>query len=165
MRQGAGADRRGRLEAALNSALGIQSPSTRMVPTGSNVAAGVGEGMDEYGFTGETSSLAGRLSSAVSAAMPASLLRPAGLNAMRGLTAGINAGRSGVISAMRSAVKKAKIAHVRRASGLRDQKLVKQQHFVPRKADHFASSSKAGLNFLRMRAAMTSIFSSSVMSK
>ena len=85
------------LEAALNSALGIQSPSTRMKPTGSNVAAGVGAGMDEYGFTGEASSLAGRLSSAVSAAMPASLLRPAGLNAMRGLTAGINAGRSGVI--------------------------------------------------------------------
>ena len=95
------------LEAALNSALGIQSPSTRMKPTGSNVAAGVGAGMDEYGFTGEASSLAGRLSSAVSAAMPASLLRPAGLNAMRGLTAGINAGRSGVISAMRSAARAA----------------------------------------------------------
>ena len=48
-----------------------------------------------------------RLSSAVSAAMPASLLRPAGLNAMLGLTAGINAGRSGVISAMRSAARAA----------------------------------------------------------
>ena len=95
------------LEAALNSALGIQSPSTRMKPTGSNVAAGVGAGMDEYGFTGEASSLAGRLSSAVSSAMPASLLRPAGLNAMRGLTAGINAGRSGVITAMRSAARAA----------------------------------------------------------
>ena len=95
------------LETALNSALGIQSPSTRMKPTGSNVAAGVGAGMDEYAFTGEASSLARRLSSAVSAAMPASLLRPAGLNAMRGLTAGINAGRSGVISAMRSAARAA----------------------------------------------------------
>ena len=39
--------------------------------------------------------------------MPASLLRPAGLNAMRGLTAGINAGRSGVITAMRSAARAA----------------------------------------------------------
>ena len=95
------------LEAALNSALGIQSPSTRMKPTGSNVAAGVGAGMGEYDFTGEASSLAGRLSGAVSAAMPASLLRPAGLNAMRGLTAGINAGRSGVITAMRSAARAA----------------------------------------------------------
>ena len=55
------------LEAALNSALGIQSPSTRMKPTGSNVAAGVGAGMDEYGFTGEASSLAGRLSGVISA--------------------------------------------------------------------------------------------------
>ena len=78
-----------------------------MKPTGSNVAAGVGAGMGEYDFTGEASSLAGRLSSAVSAAMPASLLRPAGLNAMRGLTAGINAGRSGVITAMRSAARAA----------------------------------------------------------
>ena len=95
------------LESALNSALGIQSPSTRMKPTGSNVAAGVGAGMGEYDFTGEASSLAGRLSGAVSAAMPASLLRPAGLNAMRGLTAGINAGRSGVITAMRSAARAA----------------------------------------------------------
>ena len=34
-------------------------------------------------------------------------MRPAGLNAMRGLTAGINAGRSGVISAMRSAARAA----------------------------------------------------------
>ena len=82
-------------------------PSTRMKPTGSNVAAGVGAGMGEYDFTGEASSLAGRLSGAVSAAMPASLLRPAGLNAMRGLTAGINAGRSGVITAMRSAARAA----------------------------------------------------------
>ena len=95
------------LEAALNSALGIQSPSTRMKPTGSNVAAGVGAGMGEYDFTGEASSLAGQLSGAVSTAMPASLLRPAGLNAMRGLTAGINAGRSGVIAAMRSTARAA----------------------------------------------------------
>ncbi len=64
------------LETALNTALGIQSPSTRMVPTGSNVAAGVGEGMGQYSFIGEAFLLAARLSSAVSAAMPASLLRP-----------------------------------------------------------------------------------------
>ena len=95
------------LETALNTALGIQSPSTRMVPTGSNVAAGVGEGMGQYSFIGEAFLLAARLSSAVSSAMPASLLRPAGLNAMRGLTAGINAGRSGVITAMRSAARAA----------------------------------------------------------
>ena len=78
-----------------------------MVPTGSNVAAGVGEGMGQYSFIGEAFLLAARLSSAVSSAMPASLLRPAGLNAMRGLTAGINAGRSGVITAMRSAARAA----------------------------------------------------------
>ena len=95
------------LQAALNAALGTQSPSTRMKPTGSNVAAGVGAGMGEHDFTGEAASLAGRLNSAVSAAMPVSLLRSAGLNAMRGLTAGIHAGRSGVIAAMRSTARAA----------------------------------------------------------
>ena len=64
------------LQAALNAALGTQSPSTRMKPTGSNVAAGVGAGMGEHDFTGEAASLAGRLSSAVSAAMPAKPVAP-----------------------------------------------------------------------------------------
>ena len=95
------------LEAALNAALGIASPATRMLPIGANVAKGVDAGIAGHDFGGAASSLAGRLSSAVSAAMPASLLRPAGLGAMRGLTAGINAGRSGVIAAMRSAARAA----------------------------------------------------------
>ena len=82
------------LEAALNSALGIQSPSTRMKPTGSNVAAGVGAGMGEYDFTGEASSLAAAQRRCVCRHARLATA-PRGLNAMRGLTAGINAGRSG----------------------------------------------------------------------
>ena len=81
------------LQAALNAALGIHSPSTLMRPTGENVAAGVGAGMNAHDFGGEASALAGRLRASVTSAMSSSLLRSAGLNAMRGLVAGINAGR------------------------------------------------------------------------
>ena len=95
------------LQAALNAALGIHSPSTLMRPTGENVAAGVGAGMNAHDFGGEASALAGRLRASVTSAMSSSLLRSAGLNAMRGLVAGINAGRSQVISAMRSAARAA----------------------------------------------------------
>ena len=95
------------LQAALNAALGIHSPSTLMRPTGENVAAGVGAGMNAHDFGGEASALAGRLRASVTSALSSSLLRPAGLNAMRGLVAGINAGRSQVISAMRSAARAA----------------------------------------------------------
>lgn len=42
--------------------------------------------------------------------------------------------------------------------------LVEQQHLIFRKLDHFASFINAGLYFFRMRAATTSIFSSSVIS-
>lgn len=139
------------LEAALNSALGIQSPSTRVKPTGENVAAGVGVGMVGYDLSADAATLAGNVESAISTALTAdtltsagtsavegmagamsgysmgatgssvssnvksavsdsltaSTLRPVGVNAMAGLVAGINAGRSGVISAMRSAARSA----------------------------------------------------------
>ena len=137
----------GNLETALNTALGIQSPSTRVKPVGDNVAAGVGAGMTEHDFTtdastmatsvetaattaltGETlkptgtsaaeglasgmtgfsmrgtgSAIAATVRSAIAANLTGTTLRSVGVNAMSGLTAGINAGRSGVISAMRSA--------------------------------------------------------------
>ena len=139
------------LEAALNLALGIHSPSERVKPVGQNVSAGVGMGMTEYDFATDVAALAASLSTAIGLALPqnalaaygtaamtglalamtgygmsatgasvganvrsavnaslnCSTLRPAGVNAMSGLTAGINAGRSGVISAMRSAARAA----------------------------------------------------------
>ena len=139
------------LEAALNLALGIQSPSTRVKPVGANVSAGVGEGMKTYDFSSDASLLATAIEAAVTGALPATALEPtgtaavqglakamtgysmsgtgstiaasvrssvnnslnsgtlrsAGVNAMAGLKAGINAGRSGVISAMRSAARAA----------------------------------------------------------
>ncbi|NLG34278.1 MAG: hypothetical protein GX548_02885, partial [Lentisphaerae bacterium] len=141
----------GNLETALNTALGIQSPSTRVKPVGDNVAAGVGAGMTEHDFstdasamaanvetaaltalTGETlnsagtnaaeglasgmtgysmggmgSTIAATVRSAVAANLTGTTLRSIGVNAMAGLKAGISAGRSGVVSAMRSAARAA----------------------------------------------------------
>lgn len=139
------------LEAALNLALGIHSPSERVKPVGQNVSAGMGAGMTEYDFATDAATLAASLDaavglalsqnalaaygtaamtglalamtgysmsatgasvganvrSAVNASLNGSTLRSAGVNAMSGLAAGINAGRSGVISAMRSAARAA----------------------------------------------------------
>ena len=95
------------LETALNSALGIQSPSTRMKPVGENVSAGVGVGMTGYDFTSDGAAVASNVESAVKGSLTATTLRSAGVNAMAGLRNGILAGRSGVISAMRSTARAA----------------------------------------------------------
>ena len=139
------------LEAALNTALQIESPSKRVKPTGEYVAAGIGEGMSGYDFaaeaqnavsaiesalqtvlTGESLKSAGstaaqglangmtaypmsdtgravaaNVRSAIQTSLNGNTLRSAGVNAMAGLRAGILAGRSGVISAMRSAAREA----------------------------------------------------------
>lgn len=139
------------LEAALNMALDIHSPSQRVKPVGENVSAGVGAGMSGYDFTSDAGALAASVEAAVTSALPGDVLssfgtsaaeglasalssysmssagasvasgvrtavstqlttatlRSAGVNAMAGLRAGILAGRSGVISAMRSAAREA----------------------------------------------------------
>jgi len=139
------------LESALNMALGIQSPSTRMMPIGDYTSAGIGAGAAAYDFSTDAASIAGNLEnamtlalvegllsgngdaimgglaaamtsysftttgsqvssnvqSAVNTNLTATTLRSAGVNAMAGLKAGINAGRSGVISTMRSAARAA----------------------------------------------------------
>lgn len=139
------------LEAALNKALGIQSPSTRVKPTGEQVAAGVGAGMAGFDLSTDASTLADNVEAAVSAALTADVLatsanaaleglassmtvygltatgktistnvksavsgalttttlKSVGMNAMAGLKAGINAGRAGVVSAMKAAAQSA----------------------------------------------------------
>ena len=94
-------------EGAANAAFGINSPARRMVPTGEYVAAGVGEGMQAFSFATAAGAVAGNAVSALSAALNSSTLRPVGMSAMQGLRSGILAGRSGVISAMRSAARAA----------------------------------------------------------
>ena len=73
------------LEAALNLALGIQSPSTRVKPVGANVSAGVGAGMAEYDFTGDAEILAAAIEEAVAAGLAADTLTTLGATALQGL--------------------------------------------------------------------------------
>ena len=90
----------GNLEAAINAALGIQSPSTRMVPVGQNVAAGIGQGLASYDLASAARALVERFTQTMQSLFHPGLLYPQGMLAMAGLSAGIRAGQSGVVRAM-----------------------------------------------------------------
>jgi TP901 family phage tail tape measure protein len=94
-------------EAALNDAAVIHSPSQRMKPIGGFISAGVGAGMTEYDFSGDAAATMANLESALNAAFTANSTRSVGLNAMFGMAAGVRAGQSAVIAAMRSAARNA----------------------------------------------------------
>lgn len=94
-------------EAALNDAAVIHSPSQRMKPIGGFISAGVGAGMTEYDFSGDAAATVANLESALNAAFTANSTRSVGLNAMFGMAAGVRAGQSAVIAAMRSAAQNA----------------------------------------------------------
>ncbi len=79
----------GNLESAVNSALGIQSPSTRMVPTGENAAAGIGQGFAAYDFTAEIGALAASLIMLAQSHLSPLILYPYGLLAATGLGLGM----------------------------------------------------------------------------
>lgn len=95
------------VETDLNEAADINSPSKRMNPTGEFIAAGIGVGMAQYDFSGDAAVTVANLESAISAAFMTSSLRSVGLNAMFGMAAGVRAGQSAVIAAMRSAAQNA----------------------------------------------------------
>jgi len=78
------------LEDALNLALGIESPSTRVKPVGENVAAGVGAGMAEADLSADAGTLAFNLAAAVEAALPGTALAAIGLGAAAGLAAALS---------------------------------------------------------------------------
>lgn len=100
------------LQTAINTALGIQSPSTLMKPTGANVAAGVGVGMSEYSFGPYAAVTASSLMSALRAAITMNSTKSIGLNASLGLGLGILSGKAFVVAAItlvaRAAVQAAK---------------------------------------------------------
>ena len=98
------------LETAINQALGIKSPSTRMKPVGTNVAGGVGVGMSEFGFAPYATLAANALMTALRAAIPINVTRPIGLNASLGLGIGILSGTAFVVAAIRSVARSAVIA-------------------------------------------------------
>lgn len=95
------------VETELNEAADINSPSKRMNPTGEFIAAGIGVGMAQYDFSGDAAATVANLESALNAAFTANSTRSVGLNAMFGMAAGVRAGQSAVISAMRSAAQNA----------------------------------------------------------
>ena len=91
------------LETALSTALTADTLTT----AGTTAAQGLASGLTSYSMAATGSTVSSNVKSAVSGSLNSSTLRPVGVNAMNGLKAGINAGRSGVISAMRSAAQAA----------------------------------------------------------
>ena len=74
---------------------------------GTSAAEGLASALSSYSMNTAGASVASGVRTAVSTNLTATTLRSAGVNAMAGLRAGILAGRSGVISAMRSAAREA----------------------------------------------------------
>ena len=91
------------IESALQTALTGES----LKSAGTAAAQGLGNAMTAYPMADTGRTLAANMRSAVQASLNGNTLRSAGVNVMAGLRAGILAGRSGVISAMRSAAREA----------------------------------------------------------
>ena len=91
------------IESALQAALTGES----LKNAGTAAAQGLSSAMAAYPMTDTGRSLAANVRSAVQSNLNGNTLRSAGINVMAGLRAGILAGRSGVISAMRSAAREA----------------------------------------------------------
>ena len=91
------------IESALQTALTDES----LKNAGTAAAQGLSSAMAAYPMADTGRSLAANVRSAVQSSLNGNTLRSAGVNVMAGLKAGILAGRSGVISAMRSAAREA----------------------------------------------------------
>ena len=91
------------IKSALQTALTGES----LKNAGTAAAQGLGNAMTAYPMADTGRTLAANMRSAVQPSLNGNTLRSAGVNAMAGLRAGILAGRSGVISAMRTAAREA----------------------------------------------------------
>ena len=91
------------LESAIDTALGSEA----LNPSGTTAMAGLASALSAYDMSGAGSTVSANVKSAVSNSLTATSLKSIGTNAMAGLKAGINAGRSGVVSAMQSAARAA----------------------------------------------------------
>ena len=92
-----------KLESAIRAALGSEA----MSPSGTTAMAGLAGALTAYDMSGTGTTVSANVKNAVSRSLTAASLKSIGTNAMAGLKAGINAGRSGVISAMQSAARAA----------------------------------------------------------
>ena len=91
------------LESAISAALTAES----LTPSGTTAMAGLAGALSSYDMSGTGSTISSNVKSALSGSLTATSLKSIGTNAMAGLKAGINAGRSGVVSAMQSAARAA----------------------------------------------------------
>ena len=91
------------LESALSAALTGES----LTPSGNTAMAGLAGALSSYDMSGAGTTVSANVKNAVSRSLTATSLKSIGTNAMAGLKAGINAGRSGVVSAMQSAARAA----------------------------------------------------------
>ena len=91
------------LETAINAALTDES----LTPSGTGAMAGLAGALTAYDMSGAGTTVSANVKNAVSRSLTATSLKSIGTNAMAGLKAGINAGRSGVVSAMQSAARAA----------------------------------------------------------
>ena len=91
------------IETAIAAALEANLLST----AGTAAMTGLANAMTGFSVSATASTIGTNTRNAVSASLNSTTLRSVGVNAMAGLKAGINAGRSGVISAMRSAAQAA----------------------------------------------------------
>jgi len=92
---------------AVDTALNTALTATTLTPIGTAAVTGLAQAMTSYSMAGTGVMVSSNVRSAVNSSLTSTTLRSAGVNAMAGLKAGINAGRSGVISAMRSAARAA----------------------------------------------------------
>lgn len=91
------------LETAISAALGSEA----LNPSGTTAMAGLASALTAYDMSGAGSTVSSNVKNAVSHSLTATILKSIGTNSMAGLKAGINAGRSGVVSAMQSAARAA----------------------------------------------------------
>ena len=92
---------------SLGTAFGSVLNASMLAQYGTDTMGGLASAMTGYSFAGVGSSIGSSVRSAVSGVMNSSTLRSAGVNVMNGLAAGIRAGRSGVVSAIRQAARAA----------------------------------------------------------
>ena len=91
----------------VSQAIGGVLTATLLAQCGTESMGGIASAMTRYSFGSAGRSIGSSARSAVDNNLNTGTLKSAGMNAMSGLVAGINAGRSGVIAAMRGAVRSA----------------------------------------------------------
>lgn len=97
----------GLAQSNLTTAIGAVVTASTLTDYGQTTMGGLANALSGYSFSGTGRTISSNVRTAISSNLTSSTLRSVGVNAMAGLKAGINAGKSSVVSAMRSAAKAA----------------------------------------------------------